>query len=32
LLIVFLSGTFFVKINRKIGINILDIGMEVAVI
>ena len=32
LLIVFLSGTFFVKINRKIGINILDIGMEVAII
>lgn len=32
LLIVFLSGTFFVKINRKIGINILDLGMEVAII
>lgn len=32
LLIVFLSGTFFVKINRKIGINILSLGMEVAII
>jgi hypothetical protein len=31
LLIVFLSGTFFVKINRNIGINILCLGMEVAI-
>jgi len=31
LLIVFLSGTFFVKINRNIGINILCVGMEVAI-
>ncbi len=31
LLIVFLSGTFFVKINRNIEINILCLGMEVAI-
>lgn len=32
LLIVFLSGTFFVKINQSIEINNRGLGMEVAVI